>query len=230
MSLEDKIGVSFDQKRLLEEALTHPSITRQRKAKEGRIFNYERLEFLGDAVLGLVVAELLLDRYPEEQEGELAKRQSALVRGETLVKVAREIGLGEHMIMTQGEEQTGGRENHNNLENVLEAIIGAIFLDKGLDVSRKFIVAHWGEIITNMKAPPKDSKTHLQEIVQKMGLPVPEYRTLETVGPSHSPLFTVEVSFPGVGSVKATGKSKKKAEKEAAKLLLERLEKEGKIG
>lgn len=224
--LQAILEYSFKDAHLLEKALTHPSLSRiNREGQNG--FNYERLEFLGDGVLGLIIAELLFQLFPEENEGNLAKRHAALVRGETVTEIARELGIGAFMRMAEGEISTGGRENASNLENTLEAIIGAIYLDGGIDPSKSFVLKHWTAKAKAMKAPPKDPKTALQEWAQARKLPIPEYKTLKAEGPAHAPEFTIEAVVHGHKSEMATGNSKKLAEKKAAQALLERLESEG---
>lgn len=217
--MEEELGYDFSNKSLLEEALMHPSISRQ-DVSGGKLFNYERLEFLGDSVLGLVIAEILMAKYPHEKEGHLAKRQAGLVRGEAVTKVGRKINIGRYIRMTQGEESMGGRDNPSNIENAMEAVIGAVYLDGGLNAAKDFINRHWVDLIDDMKEPPRDDKTALQEWAQGRGLPIPQYTITNTKGPSHDPIFEVEVSVKGLDSVKAVGSSKKKAEKDAAKALL----------
>lgn len=218
--LEEILGYQFRNPRLLEEALTHPSMSRQHNEGDP-LFNYERLEFLGDAVLGLVIAELLIRKYPKEKEGALAKRQAGLVRGEAVASVAIKLEIGRFIIMTHGEESTGGRENISNIENALEAIIGAIYRDSSIENAAAFICKHWVSLVENMKEPPKDPKTSLQEWAQAKGLPIPEYTVIRTTGPSHNPRFTVTVAVEGHDAVQAEGASKKKAEKSAARKLLD---------
>ena len=217
--LEEVLEYKFNDVSLIDEALTHPSLTRLTK-KDEKKYNYERLEFLGDAVLGLVIAELLMIKYPDEKEGELAKRQAGLVRGEAVTNVAVSLNLGKFIKMTVGEEATGGRENASNVENVLEAIIGAIYSDSNLCEAKKFIEKHWAKLIEKMIEPPKDAKTSLQEWAQARGLAIPSYNIISTDGPSHSPHFTVQVDVQNMDNIEASGTSKKKAEKAAARKML----------
>ncbi|MCE3232780.1 MAG: rnc [Rickettsiaceae bacterium] len=217
--IEASLGYVFQNKKLMEEALTHPSISQQETSKN--LFNYERLEFLGDGVLGLVIAELLINKYPEEKEGHLAKRQAGLVRGESVAKVAMQLGIGRFIKMTQGEEFMGGRDNSSNMENTMEALIGAVYLDGGLAAAKDFIAKHWAALLEDMKEPPKDAKTALQEWAQGRGLPIPKYTTVNSKGPSHDPEFEVEVEVVGLAPVKAIGGSKKKAEMDAAQKMLD---------
>lgn len=214
----ETIDYEFQNVKLLDEALTHPSVSRQNGTHVR--YNYERLEFLGDSVLGLVIAELLLAKYPDEKEGALAKRQSGLVRGDAVANVARKLNVGASIKMTRGEESMGGRDNASNIENALEAIIGAMYLDGGLDVTKKFIIKHWKELVDNMKEPPKDFKTSLQEWAQGRGLPIPLYEVVNTTGPSHAPIFTVKVTVQGLAPIESSGISKKKAEKDSAEKML----------
>ncbi len=215
MSLEQHIGYRFRDPNLLKLAMSHPSL-----GKQG---SNQRLEFLGDAVLGLVVAKILYDLYLTEQEGELARRHAALVRGETLTAVARDIGIGEAIQIAASEAQSGGRDNASNLEDALEALIGAIYLDGGLEAAEKFIVSRWTTLAQNTLTPPKDAKTSLQEWAQGRGLPVPAYTLKSSTGPAHAPQFTIEVTLPGYPPATAEAASKRQAEQMAAEMLLKQL-------
>jgi ribonuclease-3 len=220
MNLESIIGYTFANRRLLQEALTHPSCA---ESVRDVPFNYQRLEFLGDSVLGLVVAELLYGLFPEESEGNLAKRHAALVRSESLAAVARMLGLGKFIHV--GGEQDSARESNSSLEDVCEALIGAMYLDGGFDVARTFVLTHWEPLARTTRQPPKDAKTTLQEWAQARGLPLPRYRLAETTGPAHAPEFTIEASVEGHDAVAvAKAASKRQAEQVAAKELLEKLE------
>ncbi|MDE3016662.1 MAG: ribonuclease III [Pseudomonadota bacterium] len=211
-SLQERIGYRFHDGDLLALALTHPSA--------GRGKSNQRLEFLGDAVLGAVVARLLYDAYPAEQEGELARRLAALVRGETLTAVARGIGLGETLTLSAGER----RDTASNLEDALEALIGAVYLDGGMAAAEAFILSRWTELSRNIVVPPKDAKTSLQEWAQARTLPVPVYALIESTGPAHAPQFTIEVTVQGYPPAQAQAASKKLAEQAAAEKLLETLQ------
>jgi len=202
---------------LVKQALTHPSCA---QLKDGAPHNNQRLEFLGDAVLGMVIAEMLYDLYPQEQEGELARRLSALVCGPVLVDIARKIGLGEALIISDSEEQHDGRNNPSNLEDACEALIGALYLDGGLEAAGQFIYQHWYELAQSVTQAPKDPKTALQEWAQARGLPLPGYRVVREEGPAHAPRFTVQVSLPGYGEAEAEASAKRHAEREAAEKLL----------
>lgn len=218
--LEEILEYKFNDLKLLEEALTHPSLTLFNHKNYDK-YNFERLEFLGDSVLGLVIAELLMDRYPKEVEGELAKRQAGLVRGDAVTNVAKKLNIGKFIKMTPGEESTGGRENSSNLENCLEAIIGAIYKDSNILEAKKFIKKHWSDLIEKMITPPKDAKTALQEWTQSKNLGIPVYNIISTNGPSHSPEFTIELVIEKHEKIQAKGASRKKAEKQAARKMLE---------
>lgn len=224
--IETILGYEFKNKKLLEEALTHPSISLQRGEKE-TLFNYERLEFLGDTVLALIIAELLIKKYPTEREGALAKRHSGLVHGEALANIAEKIGISKYIKMTSGEDASGGRKNRSNMENVLEAIIGAIYMDGGLEQANSFINTHWEKSIEEMIVPPRDAKTSLQEWAQSHGFAIPVYEVVSTSGPAHEPNFIVRVIVDTLEPTLAQGGSKKKAEKLAAEILLEKIIKEG---
>ena len=182
--IEKVLAINFKNKELIEQALTHPSLSRKGS-------DYERMEFLGDHVLGLVIAEELYHRFGNENEGQMTKRLAGLICGETLVKVAKNLNLGEHIKMAQSEESAGGRANKANLENAMEAVLGAIFLDQGIEVAKKFILGVWRDLIDNMVEPPKDAKSALQEWAQGRALPLPEYEVIATEGAMHAPLFKV---------------------------------------
>lgn len=214
-ALQKRIGYTFRDSELLVCALTHPSLAKQE--------SNQRLEFLGDAVIGMIVAHILYDLFPHEQEGELARRQASLVRGETLAMVAREIGLGNALKVATSEIQAGGLDNSSNLEDALEALIGAIYLDGGLKAVENFVIPRWQELAKNAVVAPKDAKTALQELAQGRGLPLPSYKLLETVGSAHSPFFTIEVTVQGCEPVIAKASSKRAAQQAAAEILLERL-------
>jgi ribonuclease-3 len=225
--LADTFGHRFRQPELLREALTHPSASapaaRSARARPSKQRGYERLEFLGDRVLGLVVAEMLYRTFGKEDEGAMAKRLAALVRQEGLAHVARSIDLGSHLILSRGEAEGGGRDNAATLADACEAVIGAIYLDAGLDAARQLVERHWAELIAADSKPPQDAKTALQEWAQAAGLPLPVYQVVESSGPPHDPTFTVEVRVSGKRTAKASGKSKRAAEQAAAASLMAEL-------
>ncbi len=216
--LEAVLGHAFGDRNLLTEALTHSS-----HGPGTREPTYERLEFLGDRVLGLVVAEMLLDYFPDEDEGALARRHSALVMGETLARIGGAIGLSAHIIMSRGEEETGGRNKPNLLADVLEAVIAALYLDGGLEKTAEFIKKHWRPLMDNTQRPPQDAKTALQEWAQARGKPLPDYEPVSRTGPDHAPLFTVRARVADVRPETAAGPTKRAAEQAAAKAVLVRV-------
>lgn len=215
-ALQQRIAYHFRDEALLKLALTHPSVL--------NLQSNQRLEFLGDAILGAAVAKILYDLYPAEKEGELARRHGSLVSGVTLAQVARDIALGDELHIGTSEVQSQGRTNASNLEDALEALIGAMFLDGGFAAAQGFIEPRWKELAQRISAPPKDAKTALQEWAQARGLPIPSYRMIESSGPSHAPQFTIEVSVTGCMPVRAVALSKRAAEQIAAGELLAKLE------
>jgi ribonuclease-3 len=219
--LEDALGHHFAKSDLLIEALTHPSAVRRRGiSKRG----YERLEFLGDRVLGLIIAELLWRRFPTEAEGELTRRQTHLVRREALAEVAQAVGLGDQLIVSPGEDAAGVRLNQSVLADVCEAVIAALYLDGGLVAAKRFVETRWARRLNALAEPPRDPKTSLQEWVQARGLPLPTYRTVATEGPAHRRRFTVTVDVEGLEPATASGSSKRAAETAAAAVALAALE------
>lgn len=226
MSVDDDLyavlGHRFSQPGLLTQALTHPSIDQGRRNRR-RSTDYERLEFLGDRVLGLVVADMLYHRYPNEPEGALARRFTALVRGETVAKVAQTIGLGTHLAMARGDEDAGGRANPGILADACEAVIGALFADAGFEAAAAFVRGRWQGLMEETAAPPKDAKTALQEWAQGRGKALPAYRVEAAEGPPHEPIFLVSVSVEGLAAASGRGPSKRVAEQAAAAALLEKV-------
>jgi ribonuclease-3 len=226
---EQLIGHDFARPELLTEALTHPSAQaplrqgRRRMRRGAPPRNYERLEFLGDRVLGLVAAELLWRRFEHEPEGHLTRRLTQLVRREALARVAAAIGLDRHLLLSPSEAAAGAARNPGILSDVMEAVIAAIYLDGGFDAAFAFVERLWGPLIAEMAAPPRDPKTALQEWAQGRGLPLPAYRLVATTGPDHAPNFTVAVQVAGLEEADATASSKRAAETGAAAALLERL-------
>lgn len=216
--LETLLGHRFGQPKLLAQAVIHPSATEQPGT------NNQRLEFFGDRVLGMVVAAMLYERFPAEEEGALALRFTALVRRETLADVARQLDLGAYLTLAKGEAEGGGRDKPANLSDACEAIMAALYLDGGLAAAESFIRRYWTPLMNRMSAPPRDSKTALQEWAQGERGVLPIYRTVSMEGAAHAPIFEVEVSIDGLPPTKAKGGSKRAAEQAAAKVLLARLE------
>jgi len=215
-ALEERLGYRFKTPVLLDRALTHGSLG-------GGLDSYERLEFLGDRVVNLIVAHMLYERFPREPEGSLARRHTALVRGETLARVAQTLSLGPLIRLSKGEVDLGGRDNPALQADVCEAVLGALYLDGGLDVAAQVVRRHWTPLMDEDLSPPKDPKTGLQEWAQGRGLPLPVYQTVAASGPDHAPTFTVAVRVQGQGEARAEGSSKRQAEHKAAAALLERV-------
>lgn len=218
-AFENRIGYRFGDGELLERALTHSSAGDRKSARNT---DNERLEFLGDRVLGLVIADMLVERFPKSSEGELAPRLNALVRKETCADVAREIALGDIMVMSAGEAQAGGRQKEAILGDACEALIAAIYRDGGLEPARAFIAAHWSQRFDGVRVPPRDPKTVLQEWMQGRKLPPPQYRVADKTGPDHEPEFTVIVELKGYAPESGKAGSKRAAEQLAAEAVLRR--------
>lgn len=216
-ALQGQLGYEFQRPALLDEALTHPSF--QGEAGRRRQCN-ERMEFLGDRVLGLVIADLLFDEFRREEVGALARRHAALVRREALVQVAEELGLAACIRLSRGEEEAGGRNNPGLLGDACEAVIAAIYLDGGFDIAQEVVRRLWRPLVARDTSPPKDAKTMLQEWVQGLGLPLPLYVETDRSGPPHAPVFRVEVTIQGFAPVTASGSSKRVAERAAAETML----------
>lgn len=208
MSVENIIGYTFKDKALLDLALTHASTA------SGQ--TYERLEFLGDRVLGLAVAETLYTKFPKEPEGDLARRLSALVQGATLAQIAREYDLGSHIQLSEAERNSGGADNDHILADVIEAILGALYLEAGYPACRDAIIRLWGDRFYKMTEPPQHPKTRVQEWAQSKGIKLPAYDIVGQSGPDHAPIFEVRLSVEGYPPVSAQGRSRQEAEKRAA--------------
>jgi ribonuclease-3 len=222
--LEGALGVRFRDRALREAALTHRSYAFERDLTETN----ERLEFLGDAVLGLVVTDLAYRRFPDLPEGELAKLRAATVNMITLADVARDLGVGEAVLLGKGEEQSGGREKTSILADAMEAVLGAVYLDLGLDVARQMIErVFWPRMEAYVRGEgDRDYKTGLQELAaQDLGA-VPQYQVTEE-GPDHAKEFTATVSLGGQAYGSGSGRSKKEAEQRAARVAYARLIAEG---
>jgi ribonuclease III len=229
--LEEALGYHFRSRALLDRALTHSS-----HANEAEGLDNEPLEFLGDAVLGLVTSQALFERYPQHTEGRLSKIRAHLVSARHLIKVARLIGLGEHLHLGKGEECSGGRHKSALLVDALEAVIAALYLDGGLEVTRRFVL---GNIVVpeleridqdpELALAASDQKSALQEWLQGLGKPQPSYHVVQEEGPDHSKMFTVEVRVQSTNGgrelvQRGEGPTKKKAEQRAAQLALQKLQ------
>jgi len=222
--LQRAIGYRFRDRGLLEHAMTHTS--RANEDVSGGVVDNESLEFLGDAVLGFIVADLLFRECPEFDEGGKSKIKASLVSTTTLARQADLLNLGEHLLLGRGEEKTGGRRKQALLADGYEALIAAIYLDGGIEPARAFIVREFGGLLADARrhgAGGQDFKSSLQELLQARELPLPEYRLVATAGPDHQKQFQVEVVVKGEALAQAIGPSKKDAEQEAARAALEKL-------
>lgn len=211
------LGYSFKDESLLKRALT--------LGFGDHFSGYERLEFLGDRVLGVIVAHMLYRHFPHEPEGDLAKRFSDLTRAETLAAIARDLHFSRYLISAAPSNKPDLTKAV--LSDVCEAVIAALFLDGGFEAAQQFVVRYWEKPMHKFSAPPVDSKTKLQEWAQARGLPLPEYVQLDRSGPDHSPVFTMQVVVKGQPVLSASGKSKREASQAAAAELLKRLESHG---
>lgn len=211
------LGYSFKDKKLLKQALT--------LGFGDHFSGYERLEFLGDRVLGVVVAQMLYRHFPREPEGDMAKRFSDLTRAETLAEIAKELNFSRYLISASPSNRT--ELTKAVLSDICEAVIAALFLDGGFEAAQRFVVRYWTDPMNRFTAPPVDSKTKLQEWAQARGLPLPEYVQLNRTGPDHDPVFTMQVFVQGQPLTSADGKSKREASQAAAAELLKRLESDG---
>jgi ribonuclease-3 len=222
--LQARIGYRFRDRGLLEHALTHKS--RAAEDASGGVTDNESLEFLGDAVLGLVVADVLFHQYPDYDEGQKSKIKAAVVSTQSLARHAERLRLGDHLILGRGEEKTGGRFKQALLADGYEALIAALYLDGGLDAAETFLRKELKDAIDEGSAQTfvRDYKSALQERLQALGRSLPEYRVSGEAGPDHRKTFSVEVVVNGEVLGTATGRAKKEAEQEAARLALAKLE------
>ena len=211
--LEQALGHAPRDLALYERALTHPSFGAD---------HYERLEFLGDRVLGLVVAEWLVKRF-DDSEGKLSQRLNAVVTGPVCAEIGRELGVPAHLRLGKQAQDDGVFQSDNVLGDVVEALIGALYLDAGLEAAAAFIHRAWGERVERLVAPPKHPKAALQEWAAANNRKPPDYSVTDRSGPDHALRFTVAVSIRGLGEASGTGSSKQEAEKAAAEAMLEKL-------
>lgn len=221
LAFQGRLGHVFRKPDLLVRAVTHASIGSATRPDN------QRLEFLGDRVLGLVMAEALLAADPEAREGQLAPRFNALVRKETCADVARGIGLGEVLKLGRSEMLTGGRRKEALLGDAMEAVIAAVYQDAGFEAARALVLRLWGGRIAAVEPDARDAKTSLQEWAQARGMPPPAYTEAGRSGPDHAPQFTVRVTLASGETAEATAGSKRVAEQAAARILLVRLESGG---
>jgi ribonuclease III len=219
--LQQQIAFTYRDPRLLERALTHKSYANENRLSE----HNERMEFLGDSVLNLIVSELLMNALPGAAEGELSRIRAAVVSEPSLAAVAREIGLGEFLLVGRGEEQTGGRDKDSLLADSLEALVASLYLDGGLERAGAFITRFFRDRIDLVQTAggTADHKTELQELCQERLKTLPEYRVVSEAGPDHRKEFTVELSIRGEVCGRGTGRNKKEAEQRAAKEALQKL-------
>ncbi len=215
-TLENRLGWQFNDPNLLVRALTHSSLSGGARV----VRDLERLEFLGDRVLGLLTAEELWRRYPEFEEGDMAPRLNALVRKETCAKAALHFGIDEFIMMSEWEEGAGGRKKKAILGDVMEALLGAIYVDGGLDAARIVYDRYWTPNLEDLSRYHRDAKTALQEWSQNKKLGTPDYTVLDADGPAHAPAFTIEVQVKGRKPAQGEGKSKRKAQMDAARNFL----------
>jgi ribonuclease-3 len=212
--LEETLGRPPGDAALFERALTHASFGEAQ---------YERLEFLGDRVLGLAVAAWLFELFPDEPEGQLSKRLNALVARETCAEVGRDLGIGPRIRLGKQAREDGASDSDNVIGDVVEALIGALFLDAGLDAAEDFVRCAWGDRVSTRDKAPQHPKSALQEWAAAQERKPPSYRLAERSGPQHAPTFVVEVEIKGVGAASAEGASKQEAETAAAQKLLDQL-------
>lgn len=218
-SLEERLGYHFQDRQLLRCALSHASaIDLPNRIRH----SYERLEFLGDRVLGLVIAECLFNAHPGEAEGALARRFNALVRRETCAEIASALDLGSAMILGEAEARSGGRSKETLLADMCEALIAALYLDGGFAAAKNFIHAHWIPRLNQKTADRRDPKTALQEWAQQSGYDLPVYTLVGRSGPDHAPTFTICVTLTGLEPEAGIGSSKRIAEQSAAEAFLRR--------
>ncbi|MFC3166569.1 ribonuclease III [Paracoccus fontiphilus] len=214
-----RLGHDFGQPDLLVRALTHGSIATATRPDN------QRLEFLGDRVLGLVMAEALFDADRSASEGQLAPRYNALVRGETCAAIARDIGLGEVLKLGRSEMMSGGRRKEALLADAMEAVIAAVYLDAGFEAARRIVLRHWSDRLETLADDPRDAKTALQEWAQAQGMPPPVYEQTERSGPDHAPVFLITARLADGQQAQAKGAGTKRSiEQAAAQALLDRLE------
>lgn len=215
-AFETRIGRRFRSKALLREALTHSSVNERREAA----VSYERMEFLGDRVLGLTIAEYLYVRFPGAGEYDMAPRLNALVNRDACARAARRIDMGVALKLSASEERSGGRQKDTILADACEALIAAIYLDGGYKAAQAFIHLAWAGEFEAVETTPRDPKTALQEWAAQRRRPNPHYAVVERTGPDHAPRFVVEARVDGVEAGRGTGSSKRDAEREAARAVL----------
>jgi ribonuclease-3 len=217
--LQKKINAKFNDHSLLEQALTHRSVGHN---------NNERLEFLGDAILGFVIADEIYTRFPQADEGVMSRLRAHVVNGASLADVAKRLNLSDELILGQGEMKSGGKHRASILSDAVEAIIGAIYKDKGLEDARSWVLAIFNNQLDTLTldTATKDPKTQLQEYLQARGISVPKYTVISTTGLDHNQLFKIECSVEGIQTMSSTANSRKKAEQKSAEKALKILKHE----
>ena len=227
--LQNRLGYTFHDPALLRLALTHPSVAHEQGAP---VQTNQRLEFLGDAVLQLVLTRALYEKFPAFGEGPLTKARAKLVNRRTLAEHGRNLGLGQHLILSRGEDIHGGRERPSALADTFEALLGAIFLDGGFEIAREFILREFGEAFSGLSAIPilENPKGELQELLQAVSIEAPQYHVASATGPDHDRIFECTVHHGGVELARGRGKSKKAAESEAALAALAKLREKKEAG
>jgi ribonuclease-3 len=218
-ALEERLGYKFGNSALLEQAMTHVSAINSGKSRSE---SYQRLEFLGDRVLGLSVSEMLFVHFPKASEGEMSRRLAELVRLETCAEVAADWGLADWLRLGAGEASTGGARKAAILGDICEALIGAVFVDGGYTPARALVEKGWAQRMQQPRRPLRDPKTALQEWAQARGKAPPVYREIDRAGPAHKPEFTIAVDVEGYASIEARGASKRVAEQAAARAFMQR--------
>ncbi len=217
-TLERRIGYAFRDASLAALALTH--LSAPTASAQGRVQSYQRLEFLGDRVLGVVVAQMLYEAYPQATEGELSMRLAKLVRRETCAAVAEDWEVGPHVVMGQGEARAGGRKKAAILSDICESLIGAVFIDSGFEAARDLVARSWRARMDAELEPARDAKTAVQEWAQARGLPSPRYVEAARSGPAHQPHFVMQVELEGFAPESGEANSKRAAEQAAAQAFL----------
>ena len=213
--LQAVFGRPVSDLKLFERAVTHASVGRD---------SYDRLEFLGDRVLGLVTARWLYERFPDEPEGQMSKRFNALVSRETCAEVGRELGVPSHIRLGKQAREDRAADSDNVIGDVVEALIGALFLESGFDAAQEFIRSAWADYVGNQKRAPQHPKSALQELAADLSLAPPHYELVSRTGVHHAPTFRIRVSIKGGGEAEAEGASKQDAETAAASALLEKMQ------
>ncbi len=230
-AIERRLGIRFENPKLLDQAFIHPSYLNELGEDAPHTDSYERLEFLGDAVLGAIVTIDLFQRHAGLTEGQMTQQRSRVVRTETLAKIAGDLELGTYLKLGQGEETSGGRERESNLAAAVESLIGAVFLDKGFDETRQFVLEVIVKYVDALSLPEdvRDPKSRLQEVAQSLGEQVPTYRVVKAEGPDHARTFEIEVLLKGKPLGSGRGRRKSEAEQKAAREALDALEDEAAV-